>query len=52
MEREGGGGAGGCDLRPMAEFLSDADCSRLLWMVIGELSCARADDDAAGCFGP
>lgn len=29
-ERRGGG----CDLRPMVEFLSDADCSRLLWMVI------------------
>lgn len=25
-ERRGGG----CDLRPMVEFLSDADCSRLL----------------------
>lgn len=32
-------GPEGGDLRPMAEFLSDADCSRLLWMVIGELSC-------------
>ena len=27
---DGVGPEGGCDLRPMAEFLSDADCSRLL----------------------
>jgi hypothetical protein len=25
---------GGCDLRPMVEFLSDAGCSGVLWMVI------------------
>lgn len=37
-EKDEDEGTGGCDLRPMAEFLSDADCSRLLWMVIGELS--------------
>lgn len=43
------------DLRPMAEFLSDADCSRLLWMVIGRRSLLRGggrQPATAGRSGP